>query len=73
MSDTNHDIIDQLETEAQQIRKLVDARTAKRPLIIEFSGSPKSGLVFFWTLGVAQHLPSTSIAGAPSGNRRVKQ
>jgi len=35
--------IAELEERAAGIRRLLDARTAKRPLIIEFSGSPKSG------------------------------
>jgi predicted NUDIX family phosphoesterase len=36
-------VLQKLEQNANDIRKLLDARTAKRPLIIEFSGSPKSG------------------------------
>lgn len=37
------EVISRLEQQALQIRKLLDARTAKRPYIIEFSGLPKSG------------------------------
>ena len=36
-------IIDSLEAQAAEILRLLRARTARRPLIIEFSGSPKSG------------------------------
>jgi predicted NUDIX family phosphoesterase len=43
MAEKTDDIIGKLEREAGDIRRLLDARTAKRPLIIEFSGSPKSG------------------------------
>ncbi len=43
-SDGKHEkILSKLEQNANEIRRLLDARTAKRPLIIEFSGSPKSG------------------------------
>jgi predicted NUDIX family phosphoesterase len=36
-------IIDGLEAQAGEILRLLRARTTRRPLIIEFSGSPKSG------------------------------
>jgi hypothetical protein len=36
-------IIDSLEAQALEILRLVRSRIAKKPLIIEFSGSPKSG------------------------------
>src|SRR5215471_10325152 len=43
MSTPRDPIIDNLEAQAGEILSLLQARTAKRPLIIEFSGSPKSG------------------------------
>ncbi len=43
MPDSLDAIIDKLEEQASDILKLLKARTAKRPLVIEFSGSPKSG------------------------------
>src|SRR5438128_53626 len=33
----------QLETRADELKKLLEKRSASRPLIIEFSGSPKAG------------------------------
>jgi predicted NUDIX family phosphoesterase len=38
-----HDQIAELEGRAAKLKELLDNRTAKRPLIIEFSGLPKSG------------------------------
>src|SRR5215471_6733215 len=43
MQDPRDPIIESLEAQARDILRLLQARTAKRPLIIEFSGSPKSG------------------------------
>jgi predicted NUDIX family phosphoesterase len=43
MPDARDRIIDRLETQAGEILRLLRARTAKRPVIIEFSGSPKAG------------------------------
>src|SRR5581483_10324403 len=43
--DQNLGVIQKLESQAEQLRALLDnnPRAAKRPLIIEFSGSPKAG------------------------------
>jgi predicted NUDIX family phosphoesterase/thymidylate kinase len=41
--DGEHEHIAKLEAKAAELKRLLDARTAKRPLIIEFSGAPKSG------------------------------
>lgn len=43
MQNPGDPIINSLEAQAGKILRLLQARTAKRPLIIEFSGSPKSG------------------------------
>jgi predicted NUDIX family phosphoesterase len=43
MPNPEDSITDSLEAQAGEILRLLRARTAKRPLIIEFSGSPKSG------------------------------
>lgn len=38
-----HSHIAELEARAAKLKALLDSRSAKRPLIIEFSGAPKSG------------------------------
>ena len=43
MSNPRDPIIDSLEAQAGEILRLLDARTVKRPIVIEFSGSPKAG------------------------------
>jgi predicted NUDIX family phosphoesterase/thymidylate kinase len=40
---SEHEQILELETRAAKLKELLDTRTAKRPLIIEFSGAPKAG------------------------------
>ena len=40
---SEHIQIAELEAKAGQLKALLEGRTAKRPLIIEFSGAPKSG------------------------------
>lgn len=37
------ELIAELESRAGKLKKLLDSRSAKRPLIIEFSGAPKAG------------------------------
>ena len=44
MPDTTDEVIDRLEREAIEIRRLLDARTAKRPLIIERVATVKAFL-----------------------------
>ena len=43
MGDAENGTIKELEEEAAKLVKLLNSREAKRPLIIEFSGTPKSG------------------------------
>jgi len=43
MPSPNDPIIDNLEAQAAEVLRLLRGRTTKQPLIIEFSGSPKSG------------------------------
>jgi predicted NUDIX family phosphoesterase/thymidylate kinase len=42
-SRSEHEQILELETRAAKLKELLDTRTAKRPLVIEFSGAPKAG------------------------------
>lgn len=43
MNNPDPALIARLETKAAELKKLIEAREAKRPLILEFSGTPKSG------------------------------
>jgi len=43
MNDRDESVVEALENEAARLVKLLNSREAKRPLIIEFSGTPKSG------------------------------
>jgi hypothetical protein len=43
MPNSRDPIVDSLELQAEEILQLLRSRTAERPLIVEFSGSPKSG------------------------------
>lgn len=43
MTEDEYAVIQELETKAEELRKLLSKRAAKRPLIVEFSGSPKAG------------------------------
>jgi hypothetical protein len=38
-----HRLIEDLELKAEKLKHLLESGTAKRPLIIEFSGAPKAG------------------------------